>query len=70
MQTRVRQQFDKLQKQDETTGQVPWFVIDAAQTIDEVQNDINTVVEKTMNEVSDGGKPIQVMWEDTTNKEN
>lgn len=70
MQTRVRQQFDKLQKQDETTGQVPWFVIDAAQTIDEVQNDINTVVEKTMKEVNDGGKPIQVMWEDTTNKEN
>ena len=51
MQTRVRERFSELQTQDEQVGQVPWHVVNAAGTIEEVQQEINRIVEQTIDRV-------------------
>eukprot|EP00526_Cylindrotheca_closterium_P023180 CAMPEP_0113646230 /NCGR_PEP_ID=MMETSP0017_2-20120614/24410_1 /TAXON_ID=2856 /ORGANISM="Cylindrotheca closterium" /LENGTH=171 /DNA_ID=CAMNT_0000558093 /DNA_START=90 /DNA_END=602 /DNA_ORIENTATION=+ /assembly_acc=CAM_ASM_000147 len=58
MQKQVRKQFDKLQKQDEADGRVPWYIVNAAQTVEEVQGDINKIVESTISSVQDKQKPM------------
>jgi hypothetical protein len=68
MQTRVRQQFSKLQAQDERQGLVPWHIVNAAQTIDDVQTEINAIVEQTIARVqqqqeSVEEQPLQVLWQ-------
>ena len=63
MQARVRQQFSELQAMDEAVGRVPWTVIDAAQTIEQVEADIQKVVEATLKGIANG-KKLSKMWEE------
>ena len=60
---RVRERFDQLEKLDKAEGRVPWHVISAAKSIEEVQADIWKIVEKTMEQV-ESGKHLGKMWED------
>ena len=76
LQLRVRQRFAQLQAQDERLQTVPWHVVNAAQTIQEVQEEINTIVLKTVESVQQEqqqGKPMPTMWNhvlvDTTSAE-
>jgi len=67
MQVRVRKRFGELQKLDEGRYGVPWRVVDAARTVEEVQADIWGVVEETLTSVEaaePGGKPLRRMWDD------
>jgi dTMP kinase len=75
MQQRVRERFNQLQAMDERDGQVPWYVVDAAQSIEQVQKEINDIVEKTIEKVQKGKLPLGVLWQMTDamvneNKEN
>jgi hypothetical protein len=70
MQTRVRQRFSQLQAHDERDGNVPWYIVNAAQSIDEVQGDINKIVEETIRHVTTtttsttkGEKPLGLLWQ-------
>lgn len=63
LQIRVRQRFAELQALDEANGSVPWHIIDASKTIEEVQADIWSVVESTLKRV-ENGLPLYKMWED------
>ena len=60
---RVREQFRKLERLDKAEGRVPWHVLSAAKSIEEVQADIWSVVEKTLEQVSNG-KELGKMWEE------
>ena len=60
MQARVRKQFEKLQKLDE--GKIDWNIIDASQSIEQVEASIWSVVEATVEAVRD--QPLKKMWED------
>jgi hypothetical protein len=68
MQKRVRERFSQLQAMDERDGQVPWYVVDAAQSIEEVQRDINDIVEKTLENVQTGKTPLGLLWQKTDSK--
>ncbi|KAL3894893.1 MAG: hypothetical protein SGARI_007611 [Bacillariaceae sp.] len=73
MQQRVRQRFSQLQAMDERDGQVPWYVVNAAQTVEEVQKEINEIVEKTVEEVNAEERPLGLLWQTEQaggNKEN
>lgn len=71
MQVRVRQRFSQLQTQDEREGNVPWHIVNAAQSIEEVQAEINQIVERTVSQVNKEAKPLQVLWQSEANeKEN
>ena len=65
MQQRVRKRFAELQQFDkiEGNGRVPWYIVDASQSVDDVHNEIQTIVNQTM-ELVDNGKPLTKMWED------
>ena len=62
MQIRVRERFGELQKMDE--GRIHWEVVDASQTIEEVESDIWRIATETMERISEQGKPLNTMWED------
>ena len=72
------QAYDERQRRRQTTvgedTRVPkWYVIDAAQTIEQVQSEINAVVEQTIQEVVSTNKPLGRLWQETmveANKEN
>ena len=83
MQTRVRQRFAELQRQDEQEQdkqrQVPWHIVNAAQSIEQVQEEINEIVLSTLDrmEQNQGEVPpsLKRMWEGViikgdSNKEN
>ena len=57
----MRQRFAELQEADE--GQIPWHVVDAAQSVEAVTNDIVNIVNKVMEEVAQG-KPLPKLWSD------
>jgi len=63
LQLRVRQRFSSLQRIDETEGRVPWHIVDASQSIEEVQENIWSIVNDTLQKVDDG-KPLMKMWEE------
>lgn len=63
LQLRVRQRFAELQAIDEATQKIPWHIVDASQSIEDVQNQINTIVEETMERVKNG-KPLYKMFDD------
>ena len=44
MQQTVRQRFRELQETDEADGQIPWHIVDAAQSIEDVQKDIENLL--------------------------
>jgi thymidylate kinase len=72
MQQRVRQRFGELQAMDEMDSQVPWYVVNAAQSIEEVQQEINQIVESTIDKINAEEKPLGLLWQakDEENKEN
>jgi len=62
MQLRVRERFRELQGTDDASGQIPWHIVNAAQTIEEVQKEINGIVEKTIQDVQENDKPVGLLW--------
>ena len=75
MQQRVRQRFSQLQAMDERQSEaVPWYVVNAAQSIEEVQKEINDIVEKTIEKVNAEERPLGILWQSEQtrgeNKEN
>lgn len=62
MQQRVRKRFSELQEMDEADGTIPWYIVDAAQSIDDVQKDINAIVESTIEKVQSEDKPVSLLW--------
>jgi len=60
MQIRVREKFGQLQKMDE--GRIPWKMVNAAQSIEQVEADIWSIVSETVEHVK--GKPLLKMWQD------
>ncbi len=60
LQLKVRKQFMTLKAEDEAAGQIPWFVIDARKTIEEIHSEIRDITQRTIQEVGD--KPISRMW--------
>ena len=48
---------------DEAEGRIPWNVVDASQSIDQVQQDINKIVEETLQRVNDG-TPLCKMFQE------
>jgi len=62
MQQRVRKRFSQLQEMDESDGQIPWYVVNAAQTIEDVQTEINNIVEKTVEKVKREEVPVGLLW--------
>mmetsp|Transcript_26874 Transcript_26874/g.55007 ORF Transcript_26874/g.55007 Transcript_26874/m.55007 type:complete len:271 (-) Transcript_26874:99-911(-) len=63
MQERVRRKFDELQEADKAEGRVPWYVIDAGRTVDEVQEDVARVAEDAVRAAL-SGRPLGLMWKD------
>lgn len=66
LQIRVRRRFAELQAADEVgggVGGVPWYIVDASGTVEEVQRDINVIATKTLKRVEEG-KPLFRMFED------
>mmetsp|Transcript_4749 Transcript_4749/g.6168 ORF Transcript_4749/g.6168 Transcript_4749/m.6168 type:complete len:293 (+) Transcript_4749:95-973(+) len=65
MQLRVRERFAELQKMDQSFGvDAPsWHIIDAAQTIEQVQSEIWQVVDNTLASINEKDKPLQKLWE-------
>lgn len=61
MQLRVRQQFDALQKLD--SGRVPWHIVDAAQSVEQVHKELLRIVQETTEKVNNG-RPLGKMWQD------
>ena len=64
LQIRVRQRFAELQAMDEKQGRVPWHIIDASKTVEEVTADIVGVVNATLKRVNEGA-PVNKMWDDS-----
>jgi dTMP kinase len=60
LQLRVRKRFDELREADEGSN-IHWHMIDAAQSMDDVQRDINVAVMKTLDQVK-AGKPLGKLW--------
>jgi dTMP kinase len=60
MQVKVRQRFTELQEMD---TRVPWHFVNAAQTMEKVQEDILKIVQDTVKEVQHD-KPLQKLWTD------
>ena len=60
MQVRVRERFSVLQKMDE--GRVPWTIVNAAQTVEQVESDVWEVVRATIE--SCGDQPVKTMWQE------
>jgi len=48
---------------DEKDCKVPWHVVDASKSIDEVQLNINEIVKATLDEVKNG-KPLYKMFDE------
>lgn len=48
---------------DEQNNKVNWHIVDAANSIEKVQSDINEIVTEIMKEVEDG-KPLFKMFEE------
>jgi len=62
MQVRVRQRFSELQDMDQRDDRIPWYIVNAAQSIEDVQKEINTIVENTIEKVQSEEKPLELLW--------
>ena len=49
-----------LKQEDEASGNIPWHVIDARQSIESIQAQIKEIADKTI--ASAGEKPISRLW--------
>mmetsp|Transcript_18340 Transcript_18340/g.18594 ORF Transcript_18340/g.18594 Transcript_18340/m.18594 type:complete len:245 (-) Transcript_18340:541-1275(-) len=63
MQVRVRERFSQLQAIDEKDGRVPWYIIDASESIDKVETAIQKITHEILQKVN-AGAPMRKMWED------
>lgn len=63
LQIRVRQRFSQLQAMDKQYNRVPWYIVDASKTVEQVQMDINGIASATMARVANGA-PLYKMFED------
>jgi hypothetical protein len=61
MQIRVRERFRALQKLDE--DRIPWEMVDASQSIEDVEEDIWKIASETFKRIEEDGKPLARMWE-------
>lgn len=59
---RVRQRFSELQGMDQRDDRIPWYIVNAAQSIEDVQKEINTIVENTIEKVQSEEKPLELLW--------
>ncbi len=50
----------KLKSEDETEGNIPWHVLDARKSIDEIHAEIQSIVDRTVEKVS--GESISRLW--------
>jgi dTMP kinase len=64
MQQRVRTRFSELQAMDEKDGRIPWHIVNAAQSIEDVQTEINRIVESTVEAVQRDDKPVGLLWKE------
>lgn len=60
MQIRVRERFGALQAMDE--GRVPWKVVNAGQTAEQVEADIWEIVRAAVETCGD--QPLKTMWQE------
>ena len=58
----MRQRFAELQSIDEKQGRVPWHVVDASQTIEEVKEKLAGIVTDTIKRVQSESAPVRRMW--------
>jgi hypothetical protein len=84
MQIRVRENFRQLQSFDDEQrskmgktgkgqegGSVPsWYVVNAAQSIEDVQKEINAIVERTIKDVQETNKPLGLLWKNDNDNHN
>ena len=56
----VRQRFQQLMETDNSN--VPWKIIDAARTIEEVEIDVHKHTEETLTRISDCATPVGTLW--------
>jgi dTMP kinase len=59
-QKKVREQFMQLKTEDETSGAVDWHVVDARQSIEDIQRQIAAIVDGVVASV--GAKPVKRLW--------
>jgi len=64
LQMRVRKRFGELQSIDEKQGRVPWHVVDASQSIEDVTKNIASIVTDTLEQIQVGPAPLRRMWEE------
>lgn len=50
-----------LKNEDEASGGVPWHVLDATKSIEELHSQIDTIVNETVQRVEN--KPILTLWD-------
>ena len=62
LQIRVRQLYAELQSIDEEQGRVPWYVVDASLSIDEVKAQIAKIATDTIERVQSESAPLCRMW--------
>ena len=59
-QKKVREQFMLLKSEDQASAAVPWHVVNAAQSIDEVHTEIKNIVDNVLASLDD--KPVGKLW--------
>ena len=59
---RVRKRFGELQAIDEKHGRVPWHVVDASQSIEEVTTKLVSIVSNTLERIDKESAPLHRMW--------
>ncbi len=62
LQIRVRQRFSELQSIDEKHGRVPWCVVDASKSVEEVKEMVSGIVFSTIERVQSETAPLRRMW--------
>lgn len=62
MQQQVRKRFSELQAMDDNDGNIPWYIVDAAQSIEDVQKEINAIVESTVKHVQNEEGGVGLLW--------
>ncbi|KAL7483266.1 hypothetical protein ACHAW6_008913 [Cyclotella cf. meneghiniana] len=64
LQIRVRKRFAELQALDEKDGRVPWHIVDASQSIEDVTDELVRIVNETLERVDRESSPLKRMWEE------
>ena len=64
LQIRVRKRFAELQSLDEKHGRVPWHVVDASQSIEDVTAELSSIVNDIVEKVQKESSALRRMWDD------